>query len=387
MKYFIIAGEASGDLHGSNLMRELKEKDPSAEFRFLGGDLMASVGGTPLIHYSRMAFMGIVPVVMHLRSILGNMRLCRKALQEFAPDALILIDYPSFNLRIASFAKKTLRLTVYYYISPKLWAWKEYRIKQMKEYVDHIFCIFPFETAFYRKHNYTAATYVGNPTLDALEMRDCRDETFAAFISRNNLTDKPVVALLAGSRKKEIADNLPVMLSAAASFPGYQFIVAGAPGINPSYYGQYTQGTNLTVLFGQTYAVLQHAKAALVTSGTATLETCLLNIPQVVTYRVKYGRIVLILRKLLIRIPYFSLVNIIAGKEVVKEFLGMQVTTQSLTGELNSLLHDEQIRKTMLDNYAAIRQTLGSTGASSKAAGEITDLLKSSKNIDRAEKA
>jgi len=368
MKYFIIAGEASGDLHGANLMRELKIADPEAQFCFLGGDLMEAIGGKPLIHYRQMAFMGVVSVVLHLRTVLRNMTVCKNAIRYFSPDVLILIDYPGFNLRVAKYAKETLGLKVFYYISPKLWAWKEYRIKHIKKLVDHMFCIFPFEIEFYKKHNCLQASYVGNPLIDAIETRSEKDEKFSSFTQRNSLSNKPIVALLAGSRKKEITDNLPKMLALMSHFSDYQFVVAGAPGINPSFYSSYLSSSGVGVVYGQTYALLQQATAAIVTSGTATLETALLNVPQVVTYSVKFGRIVQFLYKLLIHTPYFSLVNIIAGKPVIIELLGAQVTTQALTDELERLLHDSTYRNAMLQQYSLIKEQLGKAGASAKAA-------------------
>jgi lipid-A-disaccharide synthase len=377
MRYFIIAGEASGDLHGSNLMREIKNTDREAEFCFLGGDMMSLAGGRPLIHYRQMAFMGIVSVILHLRTVLRNLYVCKKALRTFSPDVLILIDYPSFNLRIAKYAKQKLGLKVFYYISPKLWAWKEYRIKHIKTLVDNMFCIFPFEVDFYKKHDYTKTLYVGNPLMDAIDARPEKGEPFSAFVRRNKLEQKPVVALLAGSRKKEIADNLPVMVSIMNEFPECQFVVAGAPGIATSYYTQFVAGHNVKIVFGQTYALLQQASAALVTSGTATLETALLNIPQVVTYNVKFGRIILFLYKILIHTPYFSLVNIITGKPVVKELLGSQVTQQALKDELKSLLYNISYRKQMLHEYQLLHKQLGSAGASKTAAEAMVQLLSS----------
>jgi len=375
MKYFLIAGEASGDLHGANLMRELKKADEKAQFCFLGGDLMAAEGGKPVIHYRQMAFMGITAVILHLRTVLGNMKRCRSALQQFAPDALILIDYPSFNLRMAKFAKKRLHIPVFYYISPKLWAWKEYRIKDIKACIDHLFAIFPFEVDFYHKHNYQAVTYVGNPTLDAVDERPERDESKSAFCRRNALTGKPLVALLSGSRYKEIEHNLPYMVKASKQFPDFQFVVAGAPGISPDYYDRFLSDSDVKVVFGQTYALLQHASAALVTSGTATLETALLNVPQTVVYKANPGWLIVWIYNVWIRIPYFSLVNIIAGRDIVVELLGNQVTTDHLTNELNRMLYDDNYRQTMLTGYAQVHQQLGKTGASAQAAQGIIEQI------------
>lgn len=376
MKYFIIAGEASGDLHGANLMHELKNADRKAEFCFLGGDLMADAADLkPVIHYRQMAFMGFIPVILHLGAVLKNLSNCKKALRDFLPDVLILIDYPSFNLRIAKFAKKELGLKVYYYISPKLWAWKEYRIKSIKALIDKMICIFPFEIEFYKRHDYNRTVYVGNPLVDAIENRPEKEEAFDTFISRNQLENKPIVALLAGSRKKEISDNLPLMLSVMPAFPSYQFVIAGAPGIDEKYYKIFIDSSSANIVFGQTYSLLRQSTAALVTSGTATLETALFNVPQAVTYNMSFGRIVPFLYKILIHTPYFSLVNIISGKPVVKELLGHQVSTQALTEELQRLLQPSDYRNTMLDEYRRLQQQMGNAGASGRAAAIIVDSL------------
>ncbi|MBP1640918.1 MAG: lipid-A-disaccharide synthetase [Bacteroidetes bacterium] len=380
MKYFIIAGEASGDLHGANLMRELKNTDREAEFCFLGGDMMATVGGTPQIHYRQMAFMGVISVILNLHTVLRNISVCKKALRSFSPDVLILIDYPSFNLRIAKYAKEKLGLKVFYYISPKLWAWKEYRIKQIKALVDNMLCIFPFEIEFYKKHNYTQTVYVGNPLMDAIESRPEKGEQFPTFARRNKLEQKPIVALLSGSRKKEIADNLPLMISIISQFPEYQFVIAGAPGIMPDYYSKFIKGTNVKIVFEQTYALLQQASAALVTSGTATLETALLNIPQVVTYNMELGRLGPLLYNYFIHTPYFSLVNIITDKPVVKELLGSQVTTQALSQELDRLLNNSPYRNKMLHEYHLLHKLLGTSGASRKAAETMVKLLSNARD-------
>lgn len=290
MKYFLIAGEASGDLHASNLMAALKEKDPEADFRFFGGDLMQAVGGTLVKHYKEMAFMGFIPVLLNLRTILNNMKTCQEDIRKYQPDVVILIDYPGFNLKIAKFVKTVLHLPVYYYISPKIWAWKQYRIKDFRRYVDRMFCILPFETEFFRKLDYSV-DYVGNPSVDSVaqnkEKQANRPDTFMAD---ERLPDKPILALLAGSRRQEIKDNLPTMLEVAAAYPDYQPVIAGAPGLEPEYYKQYIGNHPAKIVFGKTYDLLQHSRAALVTSGTATLETSLFRVPQVVCYYVVAGR-------------------------------------------------------------------------------------------------
>ena len=376
MKYFIIAGEASGDLHGSNLMHALKKVDVSAEFRFLGGDLMCAEAGEPIIHLRQMAFMGFIPILLHLRTILGNLAKTKKAIQTFAPDVLILIDYPSFNLRMARFAKTKVGLPVIYYISPKLWAWKEYRIKEIKQNIDAVLCIFPFEVDFYHKHHYDNVFYVGNPLFDAVPATSSEVIPFDEFMLRNDLSNKPIIALLAGSRQKEIRDNLPLMLSVCNQFPNYQFVIAGAPGIDPSYYKQFlSDERSVKLIFNQTYDLLQQAEAAIVTSGTATLETALLNVPQIVVYHLTPARLTPILRKWIIRIPYISLVNIIAQKQVVLELIGSQVTTQRLSHELNQLINNDSYRASMLDDYKQIQARLGERGASRIAAETMLGIL------------
>ena len=275
MKYYLIAGEASGDLHASNLMKSLKELDKDADFRFYGGEKMAAVGGTLVKHYRELAYMGFIPVLLHLRTILKNMRLCKQDIVSWNPDVVILIDYPGFNLDIAKFVKSKTNIPVYYYISPKIWAWKEHRIKNIKRDVDELFSILPFEVEFFKKHNYPIH-YVGNPCVDAI----------SNYLASNEKTVKetsPTIALLAGSRKQEIKDNLTKMLRAASSFKDYKLVIAGAPNIEEKYYRKYIpEGIDVEIVFGKTYEVLQNSSAALVTSGTATLETAILRVPQVV---------------------------------------------------------------------------------------------------------
>ena len=283
MKYYLIAGEASGDLHASNLMKALKREDPDAEFRYFGGDLMAACGGTLVKHYRDMAYMGFIPVLMNLDKVLANMRLCKQDIAAWRPDVVILVDYPGFNLKIAKYVKTHLNIPVYYYISPKIWAWKEWRVKSIRRYVDRLYSILPFEVDFYARHHY-AVEYVGNPTVDELAARPQADETFDDFVTECGLERKPIIALLAGSRVSEIKDNLPMMIEAAEAYPEYQLVVAGAPGIAPELYAPYVQGHRVKVVQGKTYRLLQQSRAALVTSGTATLETALLRVPQVVCY-------------------------------------------------------------------------------------------------------
>lgn len=374
MKYYLIAGEASGDLHASNLMAALKEVDSGAQFRFLGGDLMQAQGGELVKHYREMAFMGFIPVLKNLRTILRNMRRCEEDIRRYRPDAVILVDYPGFNLKIARFVKEKLNLPVYYYISPKIWAWKKYRIGSIRRYVDKMLCILPFETEFYKSQRYEV-TYVGNPSVDAVAAREGAGETFGEFGARNGLDGRPVIALLAGSRRQEIRDNLPVMLEAASAYPEYQPVIAGAPGIEPEFYGPYVASHAARIVFGQTYRLLQQSRAALVTSGTATLETALLRVPQTVCYKVAGKHITYFIFKHFFHVPYISLVNLIAGKEVVKELFSVRFSLENIRNELGRLLSDTEYRNRMLSGYDEIIETLGAPGASRRAAEIIRNGL------------
>ncbi len=375
MKYYLIAGEASGDLHASNLMRELANKDASAEFRFFGGDLMSAVGGTCVMHYRNMAYMGFIPVLLHLRTIFRNMRLCKDDILQWLPDVVILVDYPGFNLDIATFAHQH-GIPVYYYISPKIWAWKEYRIKNIKRDVDELFSILPFEIQFFQKHQYPIH-YVGNPCVDAVDAflkRHPFDKL--AFIRENQLADKPIIALLAGSRKQEIKDNLPKMLQAVKTLNGYQFVLAGAPSISSDYYQPFIESCDVKILFGKTYEILQYAEAALVTSGTATLETALFRVPQVVCYETPLKKIIGYLRKKVLKVKFISLVNLIADKEVVAELVADSMTVPNIRKHLNGILIGGENRAQMLEEYDRMLQILGPAGASEKAADEMIRCLK-----------
>lgn len=374
MKYYLIVGEASGDLHASNLMRQLAAKDPSAEFRFFGGDLMSAVGGTCVMHYKNMAYMGFIPVLLHLKTIFRNMRKCKDDILEWHPDVVILVDYPGFNLDIAAFVHP-LGIPVYYYISPKIWAWKEYRIKNIKRDVDELFSILPFEVQFFEKHQYPIH-YVGNPCVDAVD-HFLRNSSFdrGQFLQENALKDKPIVALLAGSRKQEIKDNLPKMLQAVKSFQGYQFVIAGAPSVPEEYYNAYIGDEDVRILFGKTYEILRYAEAALVTSGTATLETALFRVPQVVCYETPLKKIIGYLRKKVLKVKYISLVNLIADREVVKELVADTMTVQNIRKQLAAILMGGNGRQTMLDEYDRMLQILGPAGASEKAASEMIRCL------------
>lgn len=376
MKYYLIVGEASGDLHASHLMAALKAEDPQAEFRFFGGDLMAAVGGTLVKHYKELAYMGFIPVLLHLRTIFANMKRCKEDIVAWQPDVVILVDYPGFNLNIAKFLHARTRIPVYYYISPKIWAWKEYRIKNIKRDVDELFSILPFEVEFFEvKHRYPIH-YVGNPTVDEVTaFRAQHPETYDDFIRANHLPAKPIIALLAGSRKQEIKDNLPDMLRAASAFPEYQLILAGAPGISPDYYRQYIGDTNVTILFGQTYRLLQQAEAALVTSGTATLEAALFRVPQAVCYHTPIGKVISFLRRHILTVKYISLVNLIANREVVKELVADTMTVEHVRAELQRILYNEEYRRHMLDGYEYMASQLGDAGAPRHAAEEMLRLL------------
>lgn len=376
MKYYLIVGEASGDLHASNLMRALQHEDPQAEFRYFGGDLMKAVGGTCVKHYRELAYMGFIPVLLHLRTIFRNMDYCKKDVEAWQPDVLILVDYPGFNLKIAEYIKQHTRIPVYYYISPKIWAWKEYRIKNIKRDVDELFSILPFEVDFFKKHQYPVH-YVGNPCVDAVDdFRKNGQETFSEFIAANGLENRPIIALLAGSRRQEIKDNLSRMIEAARSFPQYQFVVAGAPGIEPDFYKQYIDSST-KIVFGQTYRLLQQAEAALVTSGTATLETALFRVPQVVCYYTAAGKLVSFLRRHILKVKYISLVNLIADCEVVTELVADGMTVANIKKELAKIVPGGSGRSLMLSEYDRLIAILGEPGASERAASQITALLKS----------
>ena len=374
MKYYLIVGEASGDLHASHLMAALKETDSNAQFRFFGGDKMAAVGGEMVKHYRELAYMGFIPVLMHLKTIFANMRLCKQDIVAWQPDVLILVDYPGFNLNIAKYIHSNTKIPVYYYISPKIWAWKEYRIKNIKRDVDELFSILPFEVDFFEGKHHYPIHYVGNPTLDEVSAFQTKHQPDSHhFAMSNGLTDKPIIALLAGSRKQEIKDNLPMMIEAAQSFGDYQMVLAGAPGIDPDYYQQYLKGKEVKLLFNKTYSLLQHADAALVTSGTATLETALFRVPQVVCYYMSFGKIISFLKKMVLSVKYISLVNLIAGKEVVQELVADRMTVDNTRDELSKILNDKTYRQQMLDGYQKVAEILGTPGAPRKAAEIIVE--------------
>ncbi|MBP6610646.1 MAG: lipid-A-disaccharide synthase [Paludibacter sp.] len=375
MRYFLVVGEASGDLHASNLMAELLKLDNDAEFCFLGGDLMQAVGGEMVMHYREMAFMGFVTILRNLRKVLHNFDVCKRAIHSFQPDVVILVDYPGFNLRIAKYVKQHTKIPVHYYIAPKIWAWKEHRVNEMKKYVDRIFTIFPFETAFYAKHQ-VAVEYVGNPSVDSVSNRPLQSQSFGTFRALNHLSSRPIIALLAGSRKQEIVKCLPRMLEAASSFTDYQVVIAGAPGIDPSFYKQFDISTKATLVFNQTYQLLQHASAAVVNSGTATLETALIGTAQVVVYHVPLGRVGNWIKNVFLKVKYVSLVNLIAEREAVVELLAHQFTVQNVVVELNKVLNDKRFRAELNADYNLIKKTLGEAGTAQRAAVLINKYTK-----------
>ena len=378
MRYYLIAGEASGDLHASNLMKSLSQCDAQAEFRFYGGDLMQAVGGTLVKHYREMAYMGFIPVLMHLPTIMRNMKQCIRDIVEWKPDVVILIDYPGFNLDIAKFVHAKTSIPVYYYISPKIWAWKEYRIKAIRRDVDEMFSILPFEVDFYRKHNYPIH-YVGNPCVDAISqflLTPEGQESREQFAAANSLSSRPIIALLAGSRRQEIKDNLRLMIAAARQFPDHQMVIAGAPNIEAEFYQQHIPADcNVRVVFGQTYRLLRASEAALVTSGTATLETAILRTPQVVCYYTFLGPLISFLRRLVLKVPFISLVNLIADREIVTELVADGMTVDNIRRELQAIVEGGERRPQMLADYDDMLRRLGESGASERAAKQIVKLL------------
>jgi len=367
MKYYLIAGEASGDLHGANLIKTLKTLDPSADFRYYGGDLMQAQGGTLVKHYAEMAFMGFLEVLLNLKTILRNIKKCKQDILVFQPDVLILIDFPGFNLKIAEFAKKR-GIKVCYYISPKIWAWNQKRVIKIKRDVDKMFCILPFETEFYQQWG-MKVDYVGNPLLDAIE--DFKPNV--NFIIENNLGSKPIIALLPGSRKQEINYILPDMLRMVPLFPNYQFVIAGAPSFNKDFYLPYLGQLNIPIMFNAAYDILNRAHAAIVTSGTATLETALFKVPQVVVY--KGNPISIGIARLLVNIKFISLVNLIMDQALVKELIQEDCNLLTLYHELNSLLSGPS-RDLILSEYQNLAQRMGNPGASEKTAKLINAYLK-----------
>ena len=384
MKYYLIVGEASGDLHASRLMMSLQREDAEAQFRFFGGDHMAAVGGERVRHYKELAYMGFVPVLLHLPTILKNMKMCKEDIVRWQPDVVILVDYPGFNLNIAKFLKKNTKIPVYYYISPKIWAWKEWRIKRIRRDVTKLFSILPFEVDFFEKKHHYPIRYVGNPTVEEVaHFQQQYLDSFESFVQKQNqqkatiskdsvlaapLTHQPIIALLAGSRKQEIKDNLPAMIEAARHFEDYQLVLAGAPSIEDSYYEKFLKGTRVRIIKNQTYALLSHSTVALVTSGTATLETALFNVPQGVCYETPLPLLTRFAFNHFINVKYISLVNLIANREVVQELLADRFKVMNIANELYRLLPGKDAREEMLRGYAEMRRRLGTSIAPDEAA-------------------
>lgn len=362
MKYYIIAGEASGDLHASNLMKSIKKMDANADFRIWGGDKMVNEGGTLVKHIKDLAFMGFVEVLLNLKTILGNIKLCQKDLMNYQADALILVDYPGFNLRIAEFAHKK-GLKVFYYISPQVWAWKKKRVHKIKRVVDELYCILPFEPDFYKQNDYNA-TFVGNPLLDAIQQFQQQAQSRIDFINNNQVdSQQPILAILPGSRNQEIKEKLPIMLEASKAFPDYQAVIAVAPHQPIEFYKEFTEGYQVYFVENQTYDLLNQSQLAMVTSGTATLETALFNVPQVVCY--KGNPISVFIAKRLVNIKYISLVNLIMDKEVVTELIQEKLTVKRLINELKLIESEENPkRQQQLEDYKQLKHILGDGGAS-----------------------
>ncbi|MDR1371940.1 MAG: lipid-A-disaccharide synthase [Dysgonamonadaceae bacterium] len=374
MKYFIVAGEASGDLHASGLMKSLKAIDKEADFRFFGGELMQAVGGKLVKHYRELAYMGFIPVLLHLHTILRNMVFCKSEIAAYSPDCVILVDYPGFNLQIARYIRKHLNIPAVYYISPTVWAWKKGRIKAINKYIDKMLCILPFEPDFYKKNGYDKAEYVGNPTVDTIKEREFAAESFDKFTKAFSLSDKPVIALLAGSRRQEIKDNLPAMLRAASTFNDYQLVIAGAPSIDVEFYAQFIHGYNVQIIYNNTYRLLQQAQAALVTSGTATLETALLRVPQAVCYKTPLKHIAAFIWKHFFKVKFISLVNLITEREIVCELFNERFSVENIRTELNRLLNDEEYKKFIQSGYDKIATKLNTPCVSDRAAKLIIDV-------------
>lgn len=372
MKYYLIVGEASGDLHASHLMKALLKEDPKAEFRFFGGDMMSAVGGTRVRHYRELAYMGIIAVLLHLRTILRNMAFCKRDIVKWQPDAVILVDYPGFNLKIAKYVHEHTKIPVYYYISPKIWAWKEYRIKEIKRNVDELFSILPFEVPFFEQKHHYPIHYVGNPTAEEVrQFRAAYKVSGEEFRREHGLDERPIIALLAGSRKQEIAGNLPQMIAAARGFGGYQLVLAAAPGIDAEFYDAFIGGSDVHVVCGETYALLSHADTALVTSGTATLETALFRVPQVVCYNTALPKLVGFLRRLVLKVKYVSLVNLIADREVVPELVANTFSEVNIAEQLKRLLPDGAPRREMLEGYEEVWRKIGEDSPSERTAKEM----------------
>ena len=385
MNYYIIAGEASGDIHAAHLVAAIRQRDAKAQFRGIGGDAMAQQGVQLILHYSNLAYMGFIPVLMHLKTILRGMKQCEKDILSYKPDAVILVDYPGFNLRIAAFAHRHTQAKVVYYIAPKIWAWKERRIQSIRRNVDLLLSILPFEVEYYRQRHDYQIHYVGNPTVDEVASYLSRHPEASPPSPQGKAGERPVIALLPGSRRQEVLDNLPRMIQGAAPFAAdHQLVIAAAPGLSDQFYRQLLEKVNgqcsmfnVQCVRGQTFRLLQHSTAALVTSGTATLETALFGVPQVVCYHTKAGRIVSLLRRLFLRVPHISLVNLICGKEVVPELVAHQMSAANVRRHLAEILPGGNARQAQLEGYRHMAALLGKPGAPDKAASIILEHLKS----------
>ena len=374
MRYFIIAGEPSGDLHGSKLMQGIAAEDSNASFRFCGGDKMVEIGGKEGLvkHYKEMSFFGFANVLRNLKTIFSQIDECKRCIEEFAPDVIILIDYPSFNMRIAKWAHKK-GIKVYYYIAPKVWAWKEWRVKGIRKYVDKVYTIFPFETEYFNGKG-IQTTFCGNPLVDDIALMRSKLAPREEFIAENGLDSRPIIALLAGSRVSEIRENLPNMVAIAQRFAEYQFVVTAVPWIDKSLYDSYIDGTNVKYICNQTQQTLANAEAAVVTSGTATLETALMGIPEMVLYRIP--KLYEVLRPYVLKIPFVSLVNINLDREAVREIVCAKIDLDSAEAELRSILKGGNKREKMLADFAKLSALIGGEGASQRFAAEIVKTLK-----------
>jgi lipid-A-disaccharide synthase len=371
MKYYLIAGEASGDMYGSSLMKEIKKNDPSAEFRYWGGDMMKAEGGTLVRHYKDHDFMGIVEVLKHLRTIFKNIAFCKQDISDHKPDAIIFIDFPGFNLKIVKHAKE-LGIKTFYYISPTVWAWKENRVEIIKKYVDHMFCIFPFEKKFYKeRHNYDV-DFVGHPLLDSI-IANTKPISMQDFIIENKLPNKKMIAILPGSRTSEIRENLKTMQELIPDFPDYHFVIAGMSHFDEAFYQQFITNENISVLFNKTYPILQASEAAIVVCGTATLETALLKCPQIIVF--KTNPITFLIGKILVKLNYLGLPNIIMNREIVPEYLQKQMNSKTISHSLQNIINNKTVNSQIADNYAELAQTLGSGGASKQTAWHIHNYL------------
>ncbi len=389
MKYFLIAGEASGDLHAADVMRALQRKDPEAEFRFIGGDLMCAVGGQLLYHYRRLAYMGIIAVALHLPAILKGLRRCKKEIKDWRPDCVILIDYPGFNMKMAKYVHRQNICPVYYYIAPKIWAWKEYRIKSIRRYVDRLFSILPFEVEFFEQKHHYPISYVGNPSVEeVVRFKSSYKITFADFSEQHGLEkNRKIIALLAGSRASEIERNLIKMIRAAHPLlqKTYQLVIACAPAVNPAFYEKVLarltadERAHLHLVHNETYPLLSHATAALVTSGTATLETALFNVPQVVCYHTAAGKLVSFMRRLVLKVKYISLVNLICDQEVVNELVADEMTVSNVRQALVDILPEGRKHEALLSGYEQMRLRLGGLGAPQRVAEEVYGRLQREK--------